>query len=301
MRGNDVAMTFEPRMRGSRFRRPAMKKQSPKEKRQEDERSRFYEEQTPTDPAEVSKSVLNALGHLGAQRFALPPFSEHFDRWTKDLQAVLSEMETKLPEVIDQTYREESGRILSSVQLALQARTDAEKESYEERSKLQQEFALCDLELSNLEREHKTRTHEARKGHEHSMEKLKGEIDSLDKHRLRLLRKRPSLVDRILHRPTTGLEESTHALQVRRDAIGSNQATLKEELSNLRVQYEASRKGLVERRELVMAKLAQLNASSPDDALAVRNDTCHELAGMVARAIERLSQQNIVSGAENIQ
>ncbi len=278
-----------------------MKKQSAKDRREERESSRFYEEPVPIDPLQVSTSVLNALGHLGAQRFALPPFSEHFDRWTKDVRAVLAEMQTSLPEAADQTYREESERILTNVQQALRTRTEAEQQGSEEISKLQQELVSCDLELSNLEREYKTQVHETRKGHEHSMEKLKDEIDSLDKHRLKLLHKQPSLIDRILHRPSTKLEESAHALEVKRNAIGSKQTTMKQELTKLRANYDSSRKRLTERQTSLRAQFAALKTTTPDDALDLRNQACQELARAVSEAIGRTPQEKTVADAENIQ
>ncbi len=266
-----------------------MKKQSTKEKREERENSVFYQEQAPIDTSQVSARILNALEHLGSQRFALPPFSEHFDRWIKDVRAILVEMETELPEVADEPYRGNSERILSDLQLALHKRIDFEKENSEEVSKLHQELSSCELELSKLEREYKTRAHEARRGHERSLETIKGEIDSLDKQRLKLLRKRPSIVDRLLHRPRTKLEESMRVLQTKRTDIGSKQRTLKQNLDELRAEYETRRKQLVERQEALKAELAEFKTNTPNDALDVRNQACQELGRAVVEAIGRLS------------
>ena len=278
-----------------------MKKQSTKEKREERENSVFYQERAQIDPSTVSVRVLNALDHLGTQRFALPPFSEHLERWIKDVRALLAEMETELPEAANQPYRENSERILSEAQQALRKRIDAEKENSEELSKLHQELTSCELELSNLQHEYKTRTHEARRGHERSLEKIQDEIDSLDKQRLKLLRKRPSIVDRILHRPRNKLEESMRALETKKTDMGGKQRTLKQNLDKLRAEYETSRKQMIERQESLKARFAEYKTNIPDDALDIRNQTCRELGRAVAEAIGRLSNANVPSKAENIQ
>ncbi len=276
-----------------------MKKQSAKEKREERENSVFYQEKAPIDPSQVSARILNALEHLGSQRFALPPFSEHFERWNKDVRAILEEMETELPEAADQLYRENLARILSDLQLALNKRIDAEKENSEEVSKLHRELNSCELQLSNLEHEYNIRAHEARKGHERSLEKIKGEINSLDKERLKLIRKRPSIVDRLLHRPRSNLEESMRVLQTKKTDIGSKQRTLKQNLDKLRADYEASRKQLIERQEALKAQVAEFKTNTPNDALDLRNQACQELGKAVVEAIRRLPK--VVSNAENIQ
>ncbi len=294
-------MGFEPRMRGTRFRRPATKKQSSKEKREEHETSVFYQERIPVDPSQVSSRILNSLEHLGSQRFILPPFSEHFERWIKDVESILAEFETELPDVSDQAYRETVDGFLSNVQEALRKRVDAEKGNSEAISKLQQELIPCELELSKLAHEYRTRTHETKRGYERSFEALRGEIDSLDKRRLKLLRKGSSILEKILHRSVAKVEESTGALQSKRADLGSKEATLKGDLDNLRADYENKRKRLAERQQSLKAKLSEFKGDRLDDALEVRRAACQELCRAVAEAVARLPEGRITSNAENIQ
>jgi chromosome segregation ATPase len=288
-------------MRGTRFRRPASKKQSSKAVREQHETPVFYQERAPVDPSEVSSRILNALNHLGDQRFALPPFSEHFQRWMKDVEVILTEFETELPEAADQPYRVAVEGVLANTQEALRKRIDDEKVSYEEVSKLQQERTSCELELSNLEREYRTRTHEAKKGHERSLEKLMSEIDSLDKQRLRLLRKGPSIVERILHKPRAKLEESTSALQSKRADLGSKETTIKHDLENLRVDYEIKRKQLSEHEESLKTKLAELMGNRLNDAVELREMASEEIRRALTEAVDRLSKRQTPSNPENIQ
>lgn len=294
-------MGFEPRMRGRRFRRPTTKKLSSKEKREERETSAFYQEREPVDPLQVSSRTSNVLEHLGNQRFALPPFSEHFQRWMKDVRVILAEFETDLPTAADQAYHETVDKTLTNVQDAFGKRVDAEKGISEETSTLQQELTACEGELSKLEHEYRTRTHEVRRGYERSAGKLRGEMDSLDRKRSKLLQKGPTLLERIFRRPDTKFEESTSAMQSKRAALGNKKATLNLDLGNLRNEYESKSKQLTDHIEALRAKLAETRSNTLDDALEVRRLGCRELRQVVAEAVGRLPRQQPPSNVENIQ
>ncbi|MGD0176749.1 MAG: hypothetical protein ABSC50_08010 [Candidatus Bathyarchaeia archaeon] len=293
-------MSSEPRMRGTRFRRPSTKKHS-KERREERQTSVFYQEATPIDPSQVSSKILNALGHLGTQRFALPPFSEHFERWIKDVEAVLTELETELPNMADQPYRVNVQNVLSSLREALRKQIQAEKDSSGDASKLLQELNTCQLELSKLEHEYGTQTYNARKRNERTVGKLKGEIDVLDNRRLKLLRKRPSIIERILHRPGPKLEESTSALQSKRTEFDMRGTLLQHELDELRANFDVKSKHLRERQEGLKAKLAEFNRNTSNDALEVRNAACQELRLEVTQALDRSSKAQITANPKNTQ
>lgn len=293
-------MSSEPRMRGTRFRRPSTKKHS-KERRGEHEASVSYLEEAPIDPSQVSSRILNALEHLGTQRFALPPFSEHFQRWTKDVEAVLMEFETKLPEMADEAYRVTVQDRLSSLREALGKQVDAEKNSSEETSKILQELRACELELSKLEHDYRTATSEARKRHEKALGKLRNEIDLLDKRRLKLLRKQPSIVERILHRSSAKLDASTNALQSKRTDLDHEGTLLQTNLDELRANFEVKRGRLRERQEFLKAKLDEFNRTTSNDALEVRKAACQEFGLAVTQTVERSSKRQITPDADNIQ
>jgi len=280
----------QPRMRGTKFRRPSTKKHS-KDRTAEYEASVSYVEEAPLDPSRVSSRALNALEHLGTQRFALPPFSEHFQRWMKDVEAVLTDFEMQLPEIADEAYKATVQNRLSSLREVLGKLVDAEKNSSGEASKLLQELNACELELSKLEREYRTVTYEARKRHEKALGKLRNEIDLLNKQRLKLLRKQPSIVERILHRSSVKLDASTNALQSRRTDLDHEGALLQTNLDELRGNYEVKRKRLGERQESLKAKLDEFKGTTSNDALEIRKAACQELGLGVTQAVDRSSKR----------
>ena len=164
-----------------------------------------------------------------------------------------------------------------------------------------QAFTACELELSKLEHEYGIQTYEARKRHERALGKLRGEIDLLDKRRLKLLRKRPSIVERVLHRSSMKLEQSTSALQSKRTDFGHKGTLLQHELDELRANYEVKRGHLRERQQLLRAKLAEFNRNTSNDALEVRNAACQELSRTVAQAVDRSSKTQLAADAKNTQ
>lgn len=296
---NFETMGYEPRMRGRRFRRPLARKVSAREKREERGTSIFYQEPEEINPSQISSKTLNALEHLGNQRFALPPFSEHFQRWVKDLKALLIEFETQLPDAVDEQYRENVEKSLTNVQEALTKHIEAEKNSSGEISDQHQQLAATESELSKLDHEYKTLTREIRTRHEKSMEKLTSEIDSLDKQRLKILRKRTSFLQRILGKSESRLEEKTKALQSKRDALGKSRETLKEELEKRKADYETRRNRLADEQQALRVKLAELKGNALDDGLEIRKAACEELHRSVSEAVERVSQERNPADAEH--
>jgi chromosome segregation ATPase len=292
-------MGYEPRMRGRRFRRPLAKKMSAREKREERGTSIFYHEPEQINPSLISSKSLNAIEHLGNQRFALPPFSEHFQRWVKDLKALLGEFEIQLPDAVDQQYRENVEKLLINVQEALTRHIEAEKNSSSEISDLHRQLAAMESELSKLDHDYKTLSREIKTRHEKSMGKLRAEIDSLDKQRLKILRKRTSFLQRIFGKSESKLEEKTKELQSKRDALGNSRETLKEELDTRKTDYEIRRKRLAEEHQELRVKLGELKENGQDDALEIRKAACEELHRSVSEAVERLSQEQNPADAEH--
>ena len=180
-------MTSEPRMRGRRFLRPTSKKSSRRVR--EPENAKSYLDVREVNPSEVASGILNAIAHLGNQRFVLPPFAEHFDRWLKDLESLLNEFETQIPQAVDENLHKEILENMNTIRNVLAKRTEVENTQSNESTKLQQQLAHCDAELSQLEHAYKTQTQEFHRQCEKSNQKLRAEIDQLDRRRMQILRK----------------------------------------------------------------------------------------------------------------
>lgn len=277
-------------MRGSRFRRSAAKKSS-REKREDHGNQFVYQEAEVVDPTQVSSKALNAVLHLGNQRFALPPFSDHFQRWMKDLRTVLTEFETQLPEAVDQECKDSMETILIRVQENFTKRAVKEQNTSEGVSKLQNSLNQHEMEVTRLENEQKARGRETRRRFEKSQEKLRGEIGSLDRKRLKMLRKRTSFLQRILHRSESRIEENTQALETKKKALGTNVEVFEHEMEKSKVENEHDLERLNAEVRKLREELSEVKGNVVDDAVEVRQLECQELHQTIEQAMARFDQR----------
>jgi chromosome segregation ATPase len=292
-------MSYEPRTRGMRSRRGATKKQALKEKRTSQENAFPYQEVIPVDQHEVSSRITNALEHLGNQRFALPPFYEHFQRWIKDVESVLADFEHSIPEAADTQYEATISTLMSNMRNELTKRIDGEMTLSSQVTELQKQLSTYDIEISELEKEQRNRTNEAKRGYERSIDKIRGEIDALDAQRLKLLRKKPSVLDRILARSRVKIEGSSHSLQSKRSAIHGKQEKLKEQLDGLRSNYQEKKREVSMREDELRQQLAKLKDSTLDDGLEIRKNVCEQIRRAVEASLDRLTQQTYENPKED--
>jgi hypothetical protein len=285
------SMGFEPRMRGRRFRRSPAKRKSSKDRQERYETSTFYEEAPQIDPSKIRSDTLNALEHLGNQRFPLPPYSEHLQRWMKDVAALMSDFQSQLPEGANEQYREDIARILSHLQIALDDRTKTETDASSILADRQRRLAAYQSELAKLDQDYKTQAHEMRKRHEQSSERLRSEIQRLDGERLRILRTKPTLIQRLLRRSEVDLEERTNALRSRKNALGHTNDALKNDLETLRTEYETKRKKITEQLNALHNEPETSGDSKLDDGLELRNHACQNLGREVKLAVDKLLDQ----------
>ncbi|MFH0748379.1 MAG: hypothetical protein V1915_00410 [Candidatus Bathyarchaeota archaeon] len=80
---------------------------------------------------EAAERTGNRLRNLGNQRFALPPFKEHFGLWLLNLKEILIEFEATPTLEIDDPYRRECKEILENIEADLTERGKREAFSRE--------------------------------------------------------------------------------------------------------------------------------------------------------------------------
>ncbi len=281
-------MGFQPRARSRRFGRPVAKKKPARDRRDELGASTLYVEHDHIDASHVCSATLNALEHLGNQRFVLPPFSEHFQRWMENIATILFDFETKLPEAVNQQYRENIDRTITNLKVALKERTDAETTISNRQSDVQRQIAKYENELAKLDQDYKTRNHEVRRHHEQSFEKLRAEINTLDEERLRILHTKPSLLKKLFRRSDDNLEKKTNVLKSKKHAFDDRKQLLKQDLETHRLKYENERKQITEKLHAQQAQLEESKDSKLDDALEIRKTACEELRRQIIEAVDNL-------------
>lgn len=287
-------MSHQPRSRGRsrRFGQPTVRKTS-RERKEDQTFAHAYQEPIQFDRAELSSKLANALQHLGGQRFPLPPYGEHFQRWLNDVQRVLTEFETGLGEAADQQYKDDSQKIIMTVQEELSKRIQEEKNTADASMNLQKQLTAIEIELTKLESDYNRQNREIKKRHEKASAELQQEISELGKQRSMLLRNRSGLLDRIFRRSNSTLEEKTSSLQSRKKALGTTQTLLSKELEKGRAEHANKRKRLLQGHEAIRAKMSERKEETEqDDALEIRKRASEELQGTMSDAMTRSYNQS---------
>jgi len=276
-------MSFEPPMRGRRFLRPTSRRRT---KQARETSNLTAPERQQADSADVAANILNAIHHLGNQRFALPPFSEHFDRWLKDLQSLLEEFESRVPQSGDETLRNDVKGKFEAIQDNLLRRAELETERSKQLAALQQQLAKADMALSQVESEYRNHIHEARRHHAKSEQELQLEIDILHRRRLQNLRKKTSIFQRILRKPQVTIQETDAALEMKRGKLRESEQNLAKALKKQKEDYTSKRRKLLEETNLLKNQI-QTSKVIGDDALESRRQVCEQIHLALEEAMRR--------------
>jgi chromosome segregation ATPase len=267
------------------------KKPASKDKKESEETQFAYQENVSVDPQEVSARAMNALDHLGNQRFGMPPFSEHFRRWMLDIESVLNDFRSSVPDVANENFDTAVEQLVANIRNELDGRMKAEEGLSNKITELSRQLTENDRELGELESEQRTKVHEAKRKTEKSVKKLRGEIDELDAERLRLLRQKPRFFERLFGGTKTKVENSSKALRSKQKDLMSNETNLNQRIDTLRMNYEEKRKPLIERQTELRKRLAELRSTTMDDALEVRRGACEQIRRTISSAISQLESQ----------
>lgn len=285
-------MSYEPRSRGMRPRRVAAKKQASRDRKESVETEFAYQENIPVNPQEVAARVINALEHLGTQRFGMPPFSEHFRRWMLDIESVLNDFRSSVPTAIDESFDTSVDQLVANIRTELNGRISAEENLSAKIAEMLRELADNERELTELESEQRIKVHEAKRSTEKSMTKLRGEIDELDAQRLKLLRQKPRFLERLFGGTKTKVEDSSRTLHSKQKDLSSSEEGLKRRVHALRSTYDEKRKPLTERRDELRGKITELRSTTMDDALEARKAACEQMRQAISDALDQLTLQH---------
>jgi len=278
-------MSSVPRMRGRRFLRPTLKKSSKREKESPNAETYFPTETA--DPSRVTSGVLNAIDHLGNQRFVLPPFGDHFERWLKDLQSLLNEFETQVPLIADESFRREVAESMRDIQLILAERAKAENAQSHESNMVQQQLAQSEAELSRLEHAHRLQTQELKKEYERNSQKIRDEIDQQDRRRIAILRKNANIFRRIFRKQDNAIAGTSVALDSRRRKLRDSEQNLRNNLEKCQEEYTTGRQKLITEIDSLKQKTHEVARTAGDDALEKRRETCQRIHTSIVSASQR--------------
>jgi hypothetical protein len=286
------AMSYEPRSRGMRSRRTTTRKPAASRDRRGGQEYRFaYKEEIPANPDEISSRAMNALEHLGSQRFGMPPYSEHFRRWLLDVESVLNDFKASLPDVANDNFDSLVTQHLSKVRMDLDARIAEEETQSAKITESQGQLADNERKLARLDGDQRAKLHELKRASDKSMKKIRGEINALDEERLSLLRQKPTFLQRIFGGSRDKVDNSSRSIHLKRSDLENRQENLRQRMSSLRATYEEGRKPLVARQKELREELEKLRTSTLDDAVDLRKGACEHLREVISKAISQSPPQ----------
>ena len=180
-------MGYQPRIRSPKgaiheYKKPLREKGKDRKRIHRHNGRTIQEEKHTATEREVSEVTLRRLHTLGSQKFGSSPFSEHFDRWLINVEAVLSEFESHPNINADDQFVRERSQTLSIIKLQLEDRRRKEASLNQEIRDLSE--SRNRLEQINMEYVAMTRAIKGRKNGEikrlySSINRLKREQDSV--------------------------------------------------------------------------------------------------------------------------
>ncbi len=284
-------MGYQPRIKSSRgtmkeYRRPLYEKNK-KRLRRRAAKSKEVETQ-PITETELSQATLKRLSILGNQRFGSSPYSEHFDRWLTNIEAVLVEFEGYPNMNIDGQFVSERSKTLTAIKLQLELRRRREATIDQELKNLA--ITKSHLEQINTDYLSKLRVFKSRKNNQ--ILGLYRAIDELKKEQNRIIRLKTGFLRGISNKTREQKE-----LEVVQQLTGK-QSELELRILDFNAEQKAIRSEYEQKREPMLLEIKQLKKNiqniETDGSLEERWFACQALIEAVNTFLQRkaLKPQN---------
>jgi hypothetical protein len=229
---------------------------------------------TPTRE-EIANRTLNALNHLGNQRFLLSPFGEQLNLWLTSLKNILLEFESNPGIVVDDQFTKERSEIVSNIERELTKKRLEEEHSGENAKNLATSKAL--LEKVNLERGAAMKTMQKRQ--ETETKTLLIHIEDIKKELEHLTQMKTGIFRGISKETKAQKEaEARQRLALAQDELAAALQRFNDEQKGARAEYETRKQSVsMQIQELEKEALSQ----EIDDSLDARHAACEGLVTAV--------------------
>jgi hypothetical protein len=143
----------------------------------------IWEEKTVQSEQQVFEATFKRLHTLGNQKFGSSPFSEHFDRWLLNVEAVLDEFEAQPEMKVDEQFVRERNSALVAIKLQLENRRKREAQLEEQINSL----SIAKNRLQQLNNEYLTKVTALKGKKNAAVKRLNREISDLKKEQDRII------------------------------------------------------------------------------------------------------------------
>ena len=250
-------------------------------KKRRSSRSQSLEEMHVPTQEEVVKRTLNSLHILGNQKFALPPFYEHFNRWLIDLENILSEFESSPTVSIDDQFVKER------TQIFLNIRAQLEKAQRKEVSREEANRNLSDnkILLERIEKEYSTKAKEIEEQKDREINRLSRNVESIKEELNRIARMKTGIFRSVSKKDK--IHKETEATQ----RLNLAQSDLKSAEENFIIAQEQLRDEYERKKQLISGQIQdfqkRIENQESDLSLKNRQATCESLANTINALLQR--------------
>jgi Chromosome segregation ATPases len=258
-----------------------------KERKRQHKQSVKYaeEEKQPLTQQEVAEATLKRLHVLGNQKFGSFPYSEHFDRWIKSVEVVLSEFMANPNIGIDEEFTRETTQTLSSVKATLDLIQRKEATVNQEVSGL----AESKVKLQKINNQYASQASSLRGQRNSGIRRLNREIEVLKQQQDFVIRQKTGL----LHFRSKKKREQEEISVVEELTNKQNKLELaimdlKQSLKALREEFDRRREPVTEEVKKYQKRIEDLEA---DGSLEERWFACEALADAVNMFLQRKAAQ----------
>lgn len=284
-------MGFQPRARTPRDfgRRPGRSKPQTKPGKRGTGGGYRLEEEHAVTATEIVDRTLNSLSRLGNQRFAVPPFHEHHDRWLLSVRNVLSEFEASPAVTVDDRFKEECLRVLADIELALKDRRAKEVSNDGAIRRVNHNLLDAKSLLAQTEREYAAKMNEIAAKREHAIKPVASNLGNLREEVNRIIRMRAGFLRGISKKAKAQkTSEATQKLDHTKKELATIEQSFATEQKKLRAEHERRKRQILQQIANYQKEIDTLEGGMQiDDALDARRAACDALI----RAVDAISHR----------
>jgi phage host-nuclease inhibitor protein Gam len=238
-------------------------------------------ERTVPSEQQVFEVTIKRLHTLGTQKFASSPFSEHFERWLSNVEAVLDEFEANPNITVDEEYTRERSQALSAIKLQLDNRKNREAQLEKQISSLQG----VKSQLQQVDIEYQTKVVALKGQKAAALKRLNKEIEVLKKEQDHVIKQKTGFLRGISKKERERQEiDVVQRLGDKQQELEVLVMDFRERLKLLREEFERKREPIVEMFKLLRKCVREMDE---DGSLEERWFACEALIDAVNGVLQR--------------
>jgi hypothetical protein len=279
-------MGYRPRTQSSKkisreYKKTFQKKKQTNKRSNIHDTKQNWEEKTVSSQQQIFEITLKRLHTLGNQKFGSSPFSEHFDRWLLNVEAVLNEFETQPKVNVDEQFTKERNQAVAAVKLQLENRRQQETSL---------EVQINDVSnaknrLQQIKKEYLTKTLVLKSQKITAVKRLNKELEALKKEQYQIVKMKTGFFRGITKKEREQRENLT--MQHHSDKQQELEVTVldfKEKQKQLREEYEKKCTPLLEELKVFQKCTKEMDE---DNSLEERWFACEALSDAVNNFFQR--------------